>query len=142
MPPFWFLLATLAQFSIAWVSPLAAFSLLRASLGYALIVAGLSLVLGAWASFRKWQTPICPFTEPNHLITDGLFRYSRNPLYLGEVVMLLGLSALHGSLATMIPIAGFIVIVLYVFIRPEERTLEQHYGDAFTSYRNHVRMWI
>lgn len=142
MPPFWFLLATLAQFGIAWVSTLPAFSLLRLIGGYTLIAGGIALVLGTWVSFRKWQTPICPFTEPTHLITDGLFRYSRNPLYLGEVVLLLGLSALHGNWATLLPIPVFIVILQYGFIRYEECTLQQHDSDAFKDYRSRVRMWL
>ena len=142
MPPFWFLLATLSQFGIAWASSLASFSGARMVVGYALILVGAGLVLGTCVSFRKWKTPICPFTEPTHLITDGLFRYSRNPLYLGEVVMLLGLSALHGSWATLMPIPLFIAVLSFVFIRSEERSLADHYGEKFIQYRESVRMWI
>ena len=142
MPPFWFLLATLSQFGIAWASALPAYSLFRVAAGYGLIVVGVALVLGTWVSFRKWQTPICPFTEPTHLITDGLFRYSRNPLYLGEVVMLIGLSALHGNWATLIPVLVFFVVIQIVFVRPEEKTLLAEYGDSFEDYRKKVRAWI
>ncbi|MFP4261504.1 MAG: hypothetical protein ACLFS1_10540, partial [Opitutales bacterium] len=83
LPPFWFLLAVLAQFALAWHAPGSATSLPLSLPGWLLLLGGIALVLAAAGRFGKWRTPITPFKEPKHCITDGVFRYSRNPLYLG-----------------------------------------------------------
>ncbi|WP_309397770.1 methyltransferase family protein [Cerasicoccus maritimus] len=142
LPPFWFLLAVLAQFGIGWLADGGADGWAWYAAGYALLAVGMFLVLGAWMSFRIHDTPICPFKQPTHLITDGVFRISRNPIYLGQVIMLLGLASLHGAWLTLLPIPLLIVILHFGFIRPEERILAQQCGPEFTAYRQRVRAWL
>lgn len=142
LPPFWFLLAVLGQFALAWQASAAATPLTLALLGYALLFVGIALVLAAAQRFRKWHTPIKPFQQPAHCITDGVFRYSRNPLYLGEVLMLLGLAALLGTWNALLPVPIFATIIQWRFILPEEQILRQRFGDSYRRYQSRVRRWI
>ncbi|WP_309383584.1 methyltransferase family protein [Cerasicoccus frondis] len=142
LPPFWFLLAVAAQFGLNWFTPQNASGWGWYAVGYLLLALGMFLVLGAWMSFRIHDTPICPFKQPTHLITDGVFRFSRNPIYLGQAFMLLGLAALHGAWVTLLPIPLLIAILHVGFIRPEERILSQQCGAEFATYRSRVRAWL
>lgn len=142
LPPFWFLLTVLAQFALAWHAPAAATPLPLGLLGGLLLLGGIGLVLAAAQRFQKWHTPIMPFREPVHCITDGVFRFSRNPLYLGEVVMLLGLASLLGTWYALLPVPVFVLIIQWLFIRPEERLLREHFGTGYESYRRRVRRWV
>lgn len=141
-PPFWFLLATLAQFGIAWYARMPPYSEARSILGYIIIGFGVVLVLTTRRSFRNWKTPICPFGEPKRMIKDGPFYFSRNPLYLGEVVMLVGFAFLHGAWQTFIPVPILVLVIDLIFIRQKERVLREKYGDAFETYAANVRKWI
>ena len=142
LPPFWFLLAVLAQFALAWQASTSSAPLALALLGYVLLFGGIALVLAAAQRFHKWQTPIKPFQQPAHCITDGVFRYSRNPLYLGEVLMLLGLAALLGTWSALLPVPIFAAIIQWRFILPEERILEKRFGEPYRRYRSRARRWI
>jgi len=142
LPPFWFFLAVLAQFALAWHGPAGKVPFAFSLLGWLLLIGGIGLVLAAARRFRKWRTPIKPFQQPKHCITDGVFRYSRNPLYLGEVVMLLGLAALLGTWLALLPIPLFMAVIQLNFIQPEERLLQEHFGRAYQTYRHRVRRWV
>lgn len=143
-PPFWFLLAILSQFGIAWFDPgaLPTGGWLQPVAGYLLLATGIVMVLASSRCFVRHGTCIIPFQKPTKLIQDGLYRFSRNPLYLGEVVMLIGLTLLFGSLWTLLPIAIFALLVTVLFILPEERLLKEEFGQEYESYRRRVRRWI
>jgi protein-S-isoprenylcysteine O-methyltransferase Ste14 len=142
LPPFWFLLAVLAQFALAWNAGAAAFATVRVVAGYLLVAGGIALVLLAWREFRRHETPICTFREPSVLLTGGPFRFSRNPVYLGQVAMLLGLALLHGAWTALLPVFVFVPLMHRIFVRPEERMLRETFGDRFQTYRRRVRAWI
>jgi len=142
LPPFWFLLAVLAQFALAWQAGATDTPLLLNLLGTALLFVGIALVLAAAQRFRKWRTPILPFRQPTHCITDGVFRYSRNPLYLGEVLMLLGLASLLGTGWALLPVPVFVAAIQVVFILPEERILRKKFGGQFQEYCHRTRRWV
>ncbi len=142
LPPFWFLLAVLAQFALTWNAPAAGAVGPLLTAGYGLVLGGIVLVLAAWLEFRRNETPICPFRQPSHLLTGGVFRLSRNPVYLGEVVMLLGLALLHGAWIAVLPVVFLVPVLHLIFVRPEERILRQTFGEAFETYRRRVRAWI
>lgn len=114
-----------------------------------LTCAGLALIaaagmLGGWAAwtFRRHGTPIHPFEPVRCLVTDGPYRYSRNPMYLSLLIMLLGLLLVLGSITPVVAVIAFETIISTRFIEPEERVLEDRYGDAFRRYRSMVRRWI
>ena len=111
-------------------------------LGLFPLVVGVILNLWADRSFKKHDTTVKPFLESTALVTTGVFRITRNPMYLGMVTMILGVAILLGSAGPflVVPILG--IIFQRVFINPEERMLAATFGERFQQYRRHVRRWI
>jgi len=106
------------------------------------IIAGIYLNLYTDWLIKKFKTTIKPFEEPTSLIKKGPFSYSRNPIYLGMVLIVLGCSVLSGSLlAFFVPVA-LAFIIHYLYIIQEEVILEKNFGQKYQDYRNKVRCWL
>jgi protein-S-isoprenylcysteine O-methyltransferase Ste14 len=110
--------------------------------GVVLILLG--IVLNVWADrlFKQHATTVKPFQESSSLITEGVFRLSRHPMYLGMVLILVGLALLVGSLTPWIVVVAFGILADSVFIRPEESMLEETFGEEYRRYRGRVRKWL
>jgi protein-S-isoprenylcysteine O-methyltransferase Ste14 len=106
------------------------------------LVLGIVMNLVADRSFKKNKTTVKPLEESTALITDGVFRFSRHPMYLGFVFILLGIASLMGSLTPYVIVIGFAVFMQIVFIRFEEKKLEETFGEAWLRYKRNVRQWI
>ncbi len=106
------------------------------------LVLGIFMNLVADRSFKKNKTTVKPLEESTALITDGVFRFSRHPMYLGFVLILLGITSLMGSLTPYIIVFGFAVFMHLVFIKFEEIKLEKTFGEAWLRYKRKVRQWI
>jgi len=111
-------------------------------LGLVFMVPGILIVLHSGASFLKAKTGLLPFSEATTLVTGGLFRYTRNPMYLGMVLFPLGVALYLGSLSALIPVAAYTWIIDRLFIRNEEVFLTETFGDEFEEYMKRVRRWI
>lgn len=106
------------------------------------VVAGTVIHIWSDAIFKRRGTNAKPFEMPSELIMEGPFAYSRNPMYIGMVMSLLGLSMLLGSLAAFLaPITMFITLNI-VFIPFEEIVLEKTFGRKYKAYKNRVRRWL
>lgn len=105
-------------------------------------IPGLALLLHAGASFIKAKTGLLPFSDASKLVTDGLYRFSRNPMYLGMVLFLLGMAVLLGSVGAFLPVIIFAWIIDHQFIRNEEIFLQEIFGDKYQAYVKKVRRWI
>jgi protein-S-isoprenylcysteine O-methyltransferase Ste14 len=111
-------------------------------LGVLPLGAGAALSMVADRDFKRRGTSVKPLGETTTLITDGAFRISRHPMYLGFVLVLLGLGMLLGSLLALLPVAAFAVFIDVVFIRFEERKMEAGFGAAWREYKRRVRRWL
>lgn len=111
-------------------------------LGIAPVIAGVALNLAADRAFKRHQTTVKPFELSTSLITEGVFRVSRNPMYLGMVLILLGLAIVLGTLTPFAVCAAFAVLLHYRFVRTEERMLAEKFGADWRAYRGQVRRWI
>lgn len=110
--------------------------------GIALVLAGLFFCgAGALRIVRK-RTTLEPFGEPARLITSGVFRYSRHPIYLGFALALVGVWLLLGVLSAGIPVLAFVVVVDRLFVRFEEKTLARKFGPDYEEYCRKTRRWI
>jgi protein-S-isoprenylcysteine O-methyltransferase Ste14 len=110
--------------------------------GVALIVAGFALALIANHRFVRAGTTVKPFERSSAVVSDGPFRYGRNPMYLGMFVALFGLFVLLGTLSSIVVIPVFYGIIVTRFVRREERHMEEQFGDAYLDYKRRVRRWL
>ena len=103
---------------------------------------GLAANLIADRAFKKHKTIVNPFETSTVLITCGIFRITRNPMYLGFVLILIGISIFMGSLTPYVVIPVFAVLMDVVFIRGEQKMLEGTFGERWLDYNHKVRRWI
>ena len=111
-------------------------------LGLPVFVFGAYVALRAKRDFQAAGTPMSPAAVPNRLHRDGYFRYTRNPMYLGIVVGLLGFAVLWSSAWSFVFPPLFAIVVDLFYIRNEERTLARTFGAEYEDYREQVRRWI
>jgi protein-S-isoprenylcysteine O-methyltransferase Ste14 len=143
MPPRIALVAMIAMLSLHIMAPLsivvpAPFSYT----GAALMAAAVDMIVWSRRAFQAAATPIKPFTESTALIRHGLYRWTRNPMYLGAVLLVFGVAVLLGSATPLIIAVAYFVILQEGFIRHEERLLEQRFGEEYRTYRRSVRRWL
>ncbi len=143
LPPTYFLAGLGLMAALAFALPLAdILSWPWRVLGAAPIAAGLWLNLAADRAFKARGTTVRPFERSSALVTDGVFRISRNPIYLGMILILVGVAMLTGSLSPFLVAAGFAAIIETRFIPVEERMLAETFGEAWTAYTGRTRRWL
>jgi len=111
-------------------------------LGVPLVASGIILNLAADRSFKNQHTTVKPFQESNVLVTDGVFGFSRHPMYLGFVLILTGTAILLGSLTPFAAVVCFTALMEKGYIRIEEQMLAARFGDDWFGYADRVRKWI
>ena len=110
-------------------------------IGLVLMGIGAGLNILAWKQFIKAKTPE-RFERSNQLVTCGLYKYSRNPMYIGGALILLGLVVVFGNvLAFIAPVLFFLAIDRIVIPIEEEKTA-QDLGEEYLKYKKKVRRWI
>lgn len=112
------------------------------TIGIPLIGAGATLAVVGSRLFERRGTTIKPFEESSVLVVEGPFSYSRNPMYLGMVAILLGTGFLLGTLVPLFVIPAFVVLIRTRFIHAEERALERTFGQEYLDYRRRVARWL
>lgn len=144
-PPLVMLLTVAAMWGLAKIgSPLAGPHPLRHVVSPLFAGAGVALALSGIVAFRLQRTTMNPHT-PNaasSLVTGGVYRWTRNPMYLGLLLVLLGWEF---HLWSPWAIAGPVAFVAYITrfqIVPEERVMREKFGDAFVAYTARVRRWL
>jgi len=110
--------------------------------GVIFLGAGVILDVQADDLFHRHATTVDPDGEPSALVTRGVFRLSRNPMYLGFVLALFGAAFLFGSLAPLLTVPVFMLLIQKRYICPEERMLEKEFGQDYLEYKLSVRRWI
>ena len=104
--------------------------------------AGFGWMAWAWWCFRRAGTPLPPTAQPTVLVDDGPYRFGRNPMYLGMMVMMLGMGVAIGVPLMAIAAVNFVVIVDSVHIPYEEARLQRAFGGWYSDYAASVRRWI
>jgi len=111
-------------------------------IGVGIGLGGLVLFVWGVVNLTMAGTTVLPDVASTVLVTWGAFRRFRNPLYLGEVMMLLGVAELTRNIWFVIFAGLFAIAVTYLAILPEERHLEETFGDAYRDYKERSRRWI
>jgi protein-S-isoprenylcysteine O-methyltransferase Ste14 len=109
-----------------------------------LIGVGLGILLNLLAdrSLAAHGTTVKPFERSTFLVTTGVFAISRNPMYLGMMLLGIGVAILLGSAMPFVLVAFLFVLLDRTFVRPEERGLAETFGDGWCSYCGRVRRWV
>ena len=143
LPPVYLLLTLTVMLGLHFLAPVARVIAAPWSyLGAGLIVIGIALSAIAAGAFKRAGTPVVPFERSTALVTDGLYRVTRNPMYLGLLIALIGAAVLLGTLSPVLPIPVFVWIIQTRFIRGEERFLEELFGAEYVAYKSKVRRWV
>lgn len=144
IPPFW----TAVFLAIAWGVSLTAdwrkwVDLRIVGFGIALVIMGVALALWAFGLFRREDTELQPTSETNRkLVVSGPYRLTRNPMYLGLVLVSLGIAFWVGSLPFFaVPILVF-VTTNFVHIPFEEAKMRRQFGTQYDEYTRSVRRWL
>lgn len=140
-PPVLLLLHILAAFLLNWLLPL---TLPRSFewTGYILVLIGVGLAFSAVSQFGKMKTPLDPHRTVNAIVTNGPYRFSRNPIYLGFVCVLFGLPLALGNYWGAVLSPLLVILMVQLVIQHEEAYLEKKFGDVYTGYKSRVRRWI
>lgn len=142
-PPVWMVFGFVTIFALNEFLPGPRFTSLAAQwVGGVFIVLGLVLLVVAGGLFKQAGTDLVPFKNVSALVTTGIYRLTRNPMYLGMTLALLGTAVTVGAV-TALPIpAIFMVIIQFRFILAEEAMLLEIFPEDFPAYRSKVRRWI
>ncbi len=143
MPPTYFLLSIIVMVLLHWLLPVAVFGRWPWNLlGLLPLAAGTFLAVAGSQAFQRAGTTVRPFSESAALVTGGLYRYSRNPMYVGLVLGLVGVGVLLGSLMPIVVIPAFALLLRRRFIAVEEQMLTAKFGQTYTDYQRRVRRWL
>ena len=143
LPPVWFFGAILVMVAIWYGVPgTQVAGNLHLYAGIGLMAVGISFAVYGKKQFDHAGTPVRPFTKSSALVMSGPFRFSRNPMYLAMVVVLIGVGLALGKIAPFAVIPIFIMWIRSRFIRYEEQIMEARFGAAYLDYKNRVRRWI
>lgn len=110
--------------------------------GFILITLGIILNMWSGGTLRRNNTTIDFNGTPYRLVTDGPFRFSRNPIYLSGVILSLGVAIILGSLIIFIFAIVMFVIMDRFYIPIEENNLANEFGRSYHEYKQRVRRWI
>lgn len=105
---------------------------------------GIAIDAAALASFRRVRTSVNPMvpSKATRLVTDGVFAVSRNPMYLGLLLLLIGWALWLGSASVWLVPPAFVAFITIAQILPEERALDQLFGAQYLAYRRRVARWV
>ncbi len=143
LPPVYFFITLMLMIILHYFIPVLIF--IMPPMNYAgafLILFGVVFVIWSATLFGKVGTPIKPFQESTQLVRGGMYRVTRNPMYLGLSIILVGVAILLGSVTPFIPVPVFVWLIHNLFIVQEELMLEERFGDEYVQYKLSVRRWF
>ena len=143
IPPVYFFLSLLLMLALAYFMPLSHLIYIPLRVfGGMLILLGLALTVWGAYCFGQAATPVKIFEKTTVLVTFGPYQYSRNPMYLGMIIILTGTWIALGTLSPLFVIPVFFYIIQEGFIKYEENILEESFTAEYQDYRKKVRRWV
>jgi len=137
--------SALIIWAISRLAPLVAMpSGVRLAVSLAFVMLGVGLSVAGVLSFRRAQTTLNPTKpqEASSLVTTGIYRVTRNPMYLGLSLVLLAWTVFLSSAWALLGVAAFVLYINRLQIAPEERALSQLFGSEYTAYQAKVGRWL
>lgn len=143
MPPAWLVIFVVITWLQKRYFPVFPFHApLATTLGWALIAIGIGISLWSIIQFRDHKTSVIPRQVPSALIAAGPYRFSRNPIYLADAIVLAGVALLYGTLIGLVLVAVFMRLIEVRFIRGEEAGLQKQFPDNFKAFFAKTRRWL
>lgn len=143
IPPTWLGVMLLSAFGLDRIVPGLGFGWSWSQvLGQALIVAGVGAMVAAVWSFIRARTSVIPRQVPSAFLRSGIYRFSRNPIYLGDVLVLAGAILHWDVLPALVLVPVFGGLIERRFIRGEEDGLRAAFGDEARDWMRQVRRWL
>lgn len=141
------LVGLVCALAMGWLAPAvdwAQVGALRAVLGGALVTVGLGFDLAGLMAFRRARTTINPLRpgKASSLVAEGVYRVTRNPMYVGMALLLCGGAVLLAHPAAVLGPVGFVAYITRFQILPEERVLAGKFGEDYVRYCAQVRRWL
>ena len=137
-PPVWLLIFAALAFLAGRLTPMPT----APALGWALVGLGLALMAVAAVTMLRRGATVDPTRPPTALVTQGVFRWTRNPIYLGDALILAGLCLLWQPLAALALVPAFMLVMSRRFIRQEEAWLRARDAAAFDTWAARTRRWL
>jgi len=112
--------------------------------GIGLIVIGLTFDIISFIGFRKNKTTVNPISpeKATSLVIDGFYRFTRNPMYLGMLLVLAGTGLIFATLSPFVLLPFFVLTMNFLQIKPEEKALEKIFSEQYIEYKKRVRRWL
>ena len=116
----------------------------QGSLSVLVLILGLACAIPSFKLFARYKTTISPLkpSDATALVTEGMYRYSRNPMYLGLLLLTIASTIWFGSWFGIIINILFIFLINFLQIIPEEEALLEIFGEEYEEYKKNVRRWI
>lgn len=144
-PPLYFFICLGTGLGLDYLFPIAEFDLPHLSrflVGIPLLILSGAFAVAGFAALIRNKTPFDTSKATVKIVTSGIFRYSRNPMYLSLLLFLLGLALLLSSIGLLLTTPLLYFLLLYRAILPEEHYLSEKFGDSYKTYMESVRRWL
>lgn len=106
------------------------------------LILSVVVVLAADRQFKRAGTTVKPFQPATALVTTGMYRFTRNPMYLSLALLLAAFALFMNHIGPALLVPVFVLVIQIRFIRSEERMLEEAFGERYRAYKERVRRWI
>lgn len=110
--------------------------------GGLLMLASIVIAALAWQRFRKADTHVEPWKPTSAIVADGVFSFSRNPMYVAMSLFVFSFGLIQGEILVMLSVIPAAVTVYFVAIKKEEAYLGRKFGDEYLDYKKKVRRWV
>ena len=141
-PPHYLLTLSLCMLATWYFGETSSQTLPLILIGVFLIGLGFLLAFNSISRFIKAKTGVVPFSESTTLITEGFYKYTRNPMYVGMNSFLLGLMLILKNPLNIFFLIIFFFVVRNMFVLKEEVQMEETFGEDYLTYKRKVRRWL
>ena len=142
-PPLLFVLPIIASLAFEWFVPTNfVHGTLRWIFGASILLAGLALTVSGFVTQKRAGTDPIPFNPTTRIVAYGLYRFTRNPMYIGFAFATFGLAILGDSTWMLLAVPIGLVLTDRLVIAREERYLERKFGEEYINYKRRVRRWL
>ena len=111
-------------------------------IGILVFIFGLLITFSGFYLFKKHKTPVIPGQRPEFMVASGPYKITRNPMYLGVTIALLGVSVYVGNLLSLLAPVIFLILMGLIYIPFEEELMENIFGKKYIDYKHKVRRWL